>query len=1271
MKTNSISTHPALTFVRNCSPQTSIASIALAVTLLFAPSAFAAAALTEPFDYNVTDGSDLGSNGSWLKSGGGAGADVSIDIKDGDLSLPAIQDPSVTYNKRVRLTQANGLGVKSFTNGTGGVAITSGSYYVSFLFKTVTPNANAGYYAPVVALGDVNNPSFSSATGSRQMRAGVVVYCKVATASSTVQLGVRKGASSATTGTTAYATNIFTTSDTVFVVAKYTFGAGAGDDTVTLWVNPASVGGSEDGSPSVAASTTANANDIANLQFLSIVSGSSGNGGSVNDVDNLRVGATWADVTPAGGPCVAPAITNQPVAATACQGDTAVFTVGATGTALIYQWQKNGVPIANGPTGNGSTNSGVTTATLTVSSIAAADAALAAAGYDCIITNGCGTTNSTRVALSVNTAPAPFAVTGGGSYCTGGGGVAVGLAGSESGVSYYLRLNGANNGVTTNGTGAALSFGNQTTAGTYTVIATNGTGCSALMTTNAVVAINSQPGITTEPVAATTAVGGSATFTVVATGGSLTYQWNKNGVTISTATNASYTLYPAALGDAALAANGYDCTITGPCGSTNSVRVALTVNAASDLIWAGDGSANLWNTLGAANWSNGVSLVQFTSGDRVSCDDSSANPVVNISGTQVPTSVTVNSASNYVFASGGVGGALATVTKAGTGSLTIIGAQSYGGGTVISNGTLAISNNASLGTGAATLAGGNLTTLRTLTLANGLNATASGVLTYNGTGDSSLVLNGTFNVAGGTTLTITHTAGGPDRLRVFDTNTTVNGDIVLNGAGIAFACYSASGTQTFNGIISGNGQVMRRTANAGVFGTTIFNGNNTYSGNTTLTDGVIGFGLSSTGDPVTAGPIGTGTLAFVDSTSSPSVRTLFASGGARTVGNPVTIGGAQTNRINGANDLTLAGTINLGAATRTFEINNSAKTIFANVVSNGGLTKNGAGTLYLNATNTYTGPTTVNAGTLGGTGVLVSAVTVGAGGNLAPGASIGTLTITNDLVLTGTFTAEVDNTASPNCDRVIGISNVVYGGTLAIVNNGPALAASDTFAIFSATNYGGAFTNITPATPGAGLVWNTNTLTTDGTLRITSTGGASSDANLAALVVTPAGTLSPAFDSNTVAYAATEAYANSPITVTPTSSDVGAVIQVIYGGATNVVTSGNPSGPLALDANPSVPNVAQVRVTAADTTTVKNYTVTVTRQPSVTPPTLTKVSSGGNLTMSWPLDHTGWTLQTQTNSRSVGLVPATWFDVAGSTVTNQVVLPISSTNQAFFFRLKY
>ena len=171
-----------------------------------------------------------------------------------------------------------------------------------------------------------------------------------------------------------------------------------------------------------------------------------------------------------------------------------------------------------------------------------------------------------------------------------------------------------------------------------------------------------------------------------------------------------------------------------------------------------------------------------------------------------------------------------------------------------------------------------------------------------------------------------------------------------------------------------------------------------------------------------------------------------------------------------------------------------------------GLINNGSGTLTVLTMNDYAGATTLNAGTLlvngtlgntvvtvnggatlGGNGTILGPVTVASGGIFSPGASIGTLAISNTLVLaagsTSVFEANLTTLAQ---DKAVGLSKVTYGGTLSLVLSGRAPVASNTFKLFSAASYAGAFTAFDPVAPGAGLVWNTNTLATDGTLRMTS-----------------------------------------------------------------------------------------------------------------------------------------------------------------------------------------
>lgn len=73
---------------------------------------------------------------------------------------------------------------------------------------------------------------------------------------------------------------------------------------------------------------------------------------------------------------------------------------------------------------------------------------------------------------------------------------------------------------------------------------------------------------------------------------------------------------------------------------------------------------------------------------------------------------------------------------------------------------------------------------------------------------------------------------------------------------------------------------------------------------------------------------------------------------------------------------------------------------------------------------------------------------------------------------------------------------------------------------------------------------------------------------------------------------------------------------------------------------------------------------------STVPTNIVSSVSGGSLTLSWPADHLGWTLQVQTNALTSGL-GANWVSVPGSSSTNSVVIPIDPANGSVFYRLFY
>lgn len=82
-----------------------------------------------------------------------------------------------------------------------------------------------------------------------------------------------------------------------------------------------------------------------------------------------------------------------------------------------------------------------------------------------------------------------------------------------------------------------------------------------------------------------------------------------------------------------------------------------------------------------------------------------------------------------------------------------------------------------------------------------------------------------------------------------------------------------------------------------------------------------------------------------------------------------------------------------------------------------------------------------------------------------------------------------------------------------------------------------------------------------------------------------------------------------------------------------------------------------------------NGTLAVVTTVNTTPTNLTASVSGSQLTLSWPADHIGWILQTQTNVLAVGL-STNWFDVVGSSATNQVEVTNDLLDSSVFFRLR-
>ena len=131
----------------------------------------------------------------------------------------------------------------------------------------------------------------------------------------------------------------------------------------------------------------------------------------------------------------------------------------------------------------------------------------------------------------------------------------------------------------------------------------------------------------------------------------------------------------------------------------------------------------------------------------------------------------------------------------------------------------------------------------------------------------------------------------------------------------------------------------------------------------------------------------------------------------------------------------------------------------------------------------------VNGGTLGGNGIILGPVTVAAGAILAPGASIGVLSISNTLTLaSGSFTVMELNKTTLTNDSVVGVTTLTYGGTLLLNNLSGTLAAGDTFNLFAAAAYTGAFSRIVTRSLGQTVTWDTSRLAVDGTIKAATVG---------------------------------------------------------------------------------------------------------------------------------------------------------------------------------------
>ncbi len=452
--------------------------------------------------------------------------------------------------------------------------------------------------------------------------------------------------------------------------------------------------------------------------------------------------------------------------------------------------------------------------------------------------------------------------------------------------------------------------------------------------------------------------------------------------------------------------------------SANS-QVILKITGADSLIWTG-AAGNVWDVNNALSWKlasglPGTVSSKFYDSDVVVFDDSSSVGSVALSGTIKPASITVNnSVTPYAFSGAPIGGG-ASLTKSGTASLDLSGANLFSGAVSIQGGTVITSTPTSLGTGSTAVTLGTNATLRN---------TASFTLSR-----SLLLTGGTAGIQSdaGTTLTLgtpfsgggNLTKSGDGRLRLQSyTNNSFGGtsitvaDGTLEMAGGAFNAYIGIPSITVSagaelvippGAFHALGGAFTTCPTINLNGGTFLVGQEQYLDALNLTGAVI---QQNGGNPELRTDYNFQLHTFPSSTTSvygsgmilnernrparftvddgPAAIDFHFSGTITRNGSPpspFTKDGAGKMVVDSDLDLPSGGTIaagvmqlgNGGASgslgsgpltnNATLVINRSDELIIPGVISGtGSLIQSGSGTTVLGGANTYTGDTVVNAG---------------------------------------------------------------------------------------------------------------------------------------------------------------------------------------------------------------------------------------------------------------------------------------------------------------------
>lgn len=440
-------------------------------------------------------------------------------------------------------------------------------------------------------------------------------------------------------------------------------------------------------------------------------------------------------------------------------------------------------------------------------------------------------------------------------------------------------------------------------------------------------------------------------------------------------------------------------------------------------------------------------------------------------------------------------------TLAGTGSLT-----NNAAGVVTISGTNLLSGPITLNAGGLSLANlqakGNPTSIL-------LNASA------NSAGTTALSVSGGMVFGSGVPFSFLGTSASPDYRCSFnasDSTNSVSGPVLLDGSGVVQFSANGTGQLDILGHITGStltGSLLLRASGNG--NGNIYGSINLPNASVNKTDGGV-WTVWSTGNSWTNSAVVSGTLRLGVSQALPTNMVLRmgqanSTGIVDLAGFNQQVGGLGDNLLGGSeiigNSSTNSDSLLTLATTNTWLFSGLIQDAISNGTHKVAFTLAG-GTLTLTNRSTYSGDTTISAGTLALTGIgsISNSLTIdiASGATLsASGRSDGTYTLNaaqtlqgngafyvlGNLTNKGTIRLKLNKAGAVlSNDSINGANQISYGGTLNLVITGDALGTNDTFKLFNATTYAGAFASIVPATPGAGLAWTTTTLAADGTLRV-------------------------------------------------------------------------------------------------------------------------------------------------------------------------------------------